>query len=134
MPVRSWSYDRLEVSDATGLYCDDPSLAIQSQKAEADINNIVKAFGVTGRLPESVRLPSYGDFDGVSDYRSAIEAVRQAEASFLQVPANIRATFDNNPQLFLEYCSNPSNLAQLREWGLAPTPEGSARPPEPPAA
>lgn len=134
MPIRSWSYDRLEVSDATGLKCEDPSLAVQSQKDEADINNIVRAFGVTGRLPESIRLPSYGDFDGINDYRSAIEAVRAAEASFLQVPASIRSTFDNNPQAFLEYCSNPANLPQLREWGLAPIPEGSARPSEPPAA
>lgn len=133
MAIRSWSYDRLSVSDETALRCLDVSKAIQSQAAEADINNIVKAFGVTGQLPESIRLPSYGDFTGISDYREAIEAVRQAEESFLSIPSNIRSQFDNSPQAFLEFCSNPANLPQLREWGLAPTPEGSARP-EPPAA
>lgn len=122
MSIRSWSYDRSEVSIDTGLLCSDPSRAIQSQKAEADINNIVKAFGVTGRLPESVRLPSFGDFTGVSDYREAIEAVRAAEASFLTIPSEIRREFENSPQLFMEFCSNPSNLPKLREWGLAPTP------------
>lgn len=111
------------------LFCDDPSLAIQSQKAEADINNIVRNFGVTGRLPASVRLPEYGDFDTVSDYRSAIEAVRAAEAEFSKIPATIRAEFQNDPHAFATYCLDPSNLARLREWGLAPTP-----PAAPPAA
>lgn len=111
------------------LVCDDPSLAVQSQKDEADINVIVRNFGVTGRVPVSVRLPQYGDFDGISDYRTAIEAVRQAEASFAAIPAEVRFRFDNDPQRFLEFCADRSNLAQLREWGLAP----AAAPPAPPS-
>jgi hypothetical protein len=127
--VRSWSYDRAEVSIATGLECKDPSLAIPSQKDEADINVIVRNFGVTGRVPQAVRLPEYGDFDGISDYRTAIEAVRQAEASFLQIPSEIRARFHNDPGAFAEFCVKPENLSQVREWGLAPTPApGPAEP------
>jgi len=117
-------------SDEHGLACDDPSLAVQSQAHEANINTIVKNFGVTGRLPQSLRLPEYGDFSGVDDYRSAIEAVRQAEADFLAIPSKIRAQFDNDPGAFAAFCSDRSNLPQLREWGLAP-----ALPPvEPPSA
>jgi len=108
------------------LICNDPSLAVQSQKDEADINVIVRNFGVTGRIPTGVRLPQYGDFNGVDDYRSAIEAVRLAEASFLQVPAEIRAKFDNDPQLFAEFVLKRDNLEQLREWGLAPKPPAPA--------
>lgn len=109
------------------LVCSDPSLAIQSQAAEADINNIVRSFGVTGQLPTSVRLPQYGDFTGVDDYRSAVEAVMAAEASFLEVPAWIREKFANDPHRFAEYCLDASNLPQLREWGLAsPAPSGAA--------
>lgn len=119
---RSWSYDRAAVSDETGLFCDQPSLAIQSQKDEADINVLVKRFGITGQLPQAIRLPEYGDFEGVSDYRSAIEAVRAAEASFMQVPSEIRARFHNDPGAFASFCEDASNLPQLREWGLAPTP------------
>lgn len=102
------------------LICRDPSLAVQSQKAEADINTIVRNFGVTGRMPAAVRLPSFGDFSQVADYRSALEAVRQAEASFLEVSSAVRDRFHNDPQAFMEFCENPSNLPQLREWGLAP--------------
>lgn len=128
MTIRSWSYDREAVSLETGLECSDPSLAIQSQKDESDINTIVANFGVTGQLPEAIVLPSYGDFDGVSDYRSALEAVREAEASFLAVPANIRERFHHDPQAFADFCVKPENLSQLREWGLAPTPATDSPP------
>lgn len=114
------------------LVCLDPSLAVQSQKAEADINTIVRNFGITGRMPSAVRLPSFGDYSQVSDYRSALEAVRQAEASFLEVSANVRARFHNDPQAFMEFCENPGNLPQLREWGLAP-PAQAAAPANPPS-
>lgn len=110
------------MSKRVKLICDDPSLAIQSQKDEADINTIVRNFGVTGRVPTAVRLPEYGDFTGINDYRTAIEAVRDAELQFNAIPATVRAHFDNDPQLFLEYCANRDNLPQLQEWGLAPKP------------
>jgi len=110
------------------LFCEDPSLAIQSQKAESDINQIVKNFGVTGRANAPVRLPQYGDFDTVSDYRSALEAIRQAEDSFLALPSQVRSRFDQDPQAFASFALDPSNLAQLREWGLAPTPLPAAPP------
>jgi len=113
------------------LICEDPSLAIQSQKDEADINTIVRNFGVTGRVSAAVRLPEYGDFDTVNDYQSAIEAVRAAEAEFYKIPSRIRSEFDNNPQQFAAFCLDRSNLPQLQEWGLAPKPAAPAEPPLP---
>lgn len=110
------------------LICEDPSLAIQSQKDEADINTIVRNFGVTARMPFTGRLPQYGDFSGVDDYRSAIEAVRAAEAAFGQVPSEIRARFDNDPAAFADFCADRSNLMQLQEWGLAPKPPAEPGP------
>lgn len=112
------------------LYCEDPSLAVQSQKDEADINTIVRNFGVTGTVNGPVVLPSYGDFDGVDDFRSALEAVKAAEAAFLSVPANIRERFHHDPQAFLEFCENPKNLPELRALGLA-NPEPALSPATP---
>lgn len=112
-------YDAKLLSDATGLKCEDPSRAIQSMKEEADINTIVRNFGVTGQLPVGVRVPQYADFAEVSDYREAIEAIREAEKSFLAMPAEVRARFDNSPQLFLEFCSDSRNLDEMRKLGLA---------------
>jgi len=111
------------------LNCDDPSRAIQSQKDEADINTIVRNFGVTGRVQAPVRLPQYGDFDLINDYQTALHAVREAQAEFEKVPAKIRAEFSNDPGAFASFCLDPSNLPKLREWGLAPTPAAPAEPP-----
>ena len=113
------NYDFEQVSNDTGLLCLDPSLAVQSQKDEADINTIVRNFGVTGRIPEGVRVPSYGDFDLANDYRTCLEAIREAEASFMAMPADVRTRFDNDPQLFLEFCADSNNLAEMRKLGLA---------------
>lgn len=118
--VRAYrAYDYEAVSDATGLDCKDESRAVQSQKEEADINTIVRNFGITGKMPENIRVPSYGDFEGIDDYRSAIHAVREAEAAFMQVPAEIRARFENDPQQYLDFVDNPSNLEEMRRLGLA---------------
>lgn len=122
MNLKEWSVKH-------GLACADPSLAVQSQKDEADINTIVRNFGVTGRMPAGVKVPSYGDFEGVADYRSALEAVNAAELSFNALPSEVRSKFANDPQAFLEFCSDVGNLEEMRKLGLAVTPvapDGSA--------
>lgn len=110
--------DRDARSRASGLTCSDPSRAVQSQKDDADINVLVKRFGVTGQLPSAVRLPQYGDFEGIADFHDAVLAVRAAEGEFLKIPAEIRRRFDNDPQQWLEFVTNPGNRPQLEEWGL----------------
>lgn len=121
------NFDAKAWSRQFGLVCPEPTRTIQSQKDEADINTIVRNFGVTGKVPVSTRIPTYGDFDGVSDYREAIEAIRAAESSFLAMPADLRKRLDNDPQKFVEWCADSNNLAEMRKLGLAP--EVSAAPP-----
>lgn len=110
---------------------EDPSLAVQSQKDEADINTIVRNFGVTGSVNVPSVLPSYGDFDGVDDYRSALEAVKAAQESFAALPATVRERFHHDPGAFLEYAENPANIDGLRELGLA-KPKAESQPAENP--
>lgn len=115
--------DSIRTSD---LVCDDPSLAQQQFKDDADINVLLERFKVTGQLPQGVVLPSYGDFSTVVDFRSANDAIRRARDSFMELPAALRARFQNDPQVFLEFCSDKANLPELRKLGLAPE-----APPEP---
>ena len=50
--VRSYGgYDADAVSEETGLQCNDISKTRQADAKDADINNIVRSFGVTGTLP-----------------------------------------------------------------------------------
>lgn len=111
-------------SVATALGDFGPSLTIQSDGEEADINNIVRKFGITGQMPQGLRVPTYGDFTEVGDYRSAQEALIAARDSFMQLPAHVRARFENDPQAFLEFCTEEQdgklvNIDEMRKLGLA---------------
>lgn len=130
--VRSaYNYDRDAASDESGLRCDDPSLAQQQFKDECDINTIMERFGQTGQLPD-VRMPQYGDFTGVQDYHSAMNAVVEAQESFLALPAYVRARFENDPGQFVDFClaeDTPEHRAEAVRLGLvspSPTPAGGA--------
>lgn len=119
-------YDPEAVSDENGLKCEDESLAIQSQRDDADINVIVKRFGITGKLPESIVVPSYQDFAEVFDFQSAMNVVALANQEFMRLPADVRERFGNNPQKFVAFCEVPENLEELVKMGLAvkrPEPE-----------
>ena len=118
--IRSpFNYDTDEASNETGLVCDDDSLAVQSERDECDINIIVRRFGLTGVLPSGVRQPTYGDFVGVSDYQSALAVIESADESFYAMPADVRARFGNDPAQFVDFCSDPANLSEMRKLGLA---------------
>lgn len=119
----SWQLGQ-QFSSECALYCEDPSLTVQSDKDDADINVILDRFGITGQLPQNVRAPTFEVFDDVFDFRSAVEAVAMAEDSFMAMPAKVRAEFENDPQQFLEFCTASKdgmlvNLARMRELGLA---------------
>jgi len=96
-----------------------PSLTQQSQTQDADINQIVKRFGLTGQLPDNLKTPTYDDWTDVMDYEGALNRVRDAQDNFMKMPAGIRSRFDNDPQKFLEYATDPKNMDGLREMGLA---------------
>lgn len=113
-----FNYDRDAVSNETGLKCEDPSLAQQQFKEESDINTIVERFGLTGELPNNVRMPEYADFAETYDFHSAMNAIRSATESFMELPASVRARFGNDPGAFVDFCSDPANLAEAQKLGL----------------
>ncbi|AXH76130.1 MAG: internal scaffolding protein [Microviridae sp.] len=115
-----FNYDMNAVSVDTGLACTDLSLAVQSEADECDINTIVRRFGLTGQLPVGVRMPTYGDFTGVFDFASAANAIALANESFDEMPAEVRARFENDPAKFVDFCSDDGNRAEAERLGLVP--------------
>lgn len=119
------------------LLCKDPSLAQQQFGVEVDINVMLERFGVTGQMPTSVRLPSYGDFTQVTDFRSGLHTIMHARDEFMKLPAKLRSRFQNDPQQFMDFCLDKGNLDELRKLGLAPAPQdvggSGAKPSDPPA-
>lgn len=119
MELRSaFNYDREKASDETGLICPEETLTQQHQREEADINTIVKRFGLTGQLPSNVRMPQYGDYTAVDDYQTALNAVMAADEVFMQMPWDIRKRFNHDPAQLLEFCADPKNLEEAKKLGL----------------
>lgn len=116
--VRSpYNYDLMAASDEAAIAPGGPSLTVQSMAADADINVIMDRFGITGKLPENPgRVPSYGDFTGITNFKDALDAVDSALQQFMLFPASIRAQFENSPQNFLDFAENPANIEQLKKW------------------
>lgn len=112
------NYDVEQASDEVAYHETMPSLTVQSQAEDADINVLMERYGVTGKMPENPRVPVYGDFTGVKDYQSALESVIQADAAFGELPAAVRAKFDNDPQKLLEFVNNDANIEAARTMGL----------------
>lgn len=113
-----YNYDTNQAGDESGLQCQDKSLAKQSFADECDINTIVRRFNLTGELPSNVRMPTYGDFTGIFDFHSAMNAIALANESFDAMPAEVRARFHNNPAEFVAFCSDEANRDEARRLGL----------------
>jgi len=115
-----------------------PGKTVQSSAEEADINTIVRRFGLTGQLPQNVRVPLQGDFTGAYDFHSAMQAIRQAEESFAAMPADVRKRFHNDAGEFTDFATELSadgkvlaNLDELRKLGLAVPAKAPEKAPEP---
>jgi len=119
MFVRSpYNYDMLKASNESALACTDESLAVQSERDECDINTIVARFGLTGKMPSDLRAPTYEDYSGVGDFKSSVDAVRTASETFMELPADVRFRFRNDPQEFLTFASDEKNFDELAKLGL----------------
>ena len=112
------TYDRDKNSDLAKFVFTRLSRTQQSFRDECDINNILRKFNVTGELPTGSVQPQYGDFSGITDYQSALNAVMAAQDSFLQLPAKVRAKFQNDPALFVEFASDEANKDEMKALGL----------------
>lgn len=103
-----YNMDAKQNSDYTGITFLDKSLTQQQFKDSADINVLFGKYLETGEIPQ-VEGMGYGDFTGIFDFQSAMNAVRAAEESFAELPARIKNRFDNNPQKLVEFINDPEN-------------------------
>lgn len=113
-----YNYDVDAASAEAALRCEDETRTQQHFAEECDINTIVRRFGLTGQLPTDVRQPVYGDYTGITDFQGAMQAVALARESFEQMPADVRARFQNDPAQFVEFCLDDKNADEARKLGL----------------
>lgn len=115
-------------SDATASAGGGPELTQQQFTDEVDINTIVQRFGLTGTLPRSVTEGVYGDFSGISDYDSALQTIMRTQDRFLQLPAELRERFNNDPAELVRFASERSESELEAVFGVP----GGGVEPQPP--
>jgi phage internal scaffolding protein len=101
------------------------TLTHQSFAKDADINNIMAKYAVTGVLvdPSNVdagRQPRFGDFSDLVDYPTMVSRINQAEADFMTLPSAVRAKFSNSVEECLNFIAQPENVVESVKLGLLP--------------
>lgn len=119
-------------SGATDLVNEEPSLTRQEFADECDINSIMARYEKTGVISHvTPRQPMYVDYTAIpADLAGTLAMLQLGEEAFMTLPASVRKEFDNNAINFVDFASDPKNLDQMREWGLAPPEPQPASPVE----
>ena len=100
----------------------EPSKTKSEFAPQTEINGIVDRYLKTGQLPESTRTGNYIDTTVIpKDLIDSMELSKTAIQSFQQLPAKIRRFFNDEPETFLDWMSDPSNDTQAQEMGLKPS-------------
>lgn len=120
------AYDPVEEHDHCGIEFTMPSLTVQDEKDETDINYIVNKYAdgqkgiATLDLGDSSQYAflQFGDATLPGDYSTALELVSGVREEFYSLPAYVRAKFGHDPMNFINQLSNPETLDYLQREGL----------------
>lgn len=120
------AYDPVEEHDHCGIEFTMPSLAVQDEKDETDINYIVNKYAdgqkgiMTLDLGDSSQYAylQFGDATLPGDYSTALELVSGVREEFYSLPAKVRAKFGHDPMNFISQLNNPETLEYLQREGL----------------
>ena len=127
MEVRTpYNYDRDEVSKNTALVCEDESLAQQNMKDDADLNIMIRKYGV---LP--AQQVNWKEFDATvipRDYHQLQNMMKEADAAFLSLPGEVRQSVDNDPEKFLAMVDAKKAEIKKQEKESAKADKGSVDP------
>ena len=120
------AYDPAEEHDHCGIEFTMPSLTVQDEKDETDINYIVNKYAdgqkgiMTLDLGDSSQYAylQFGDATLPGDYSTALELVSGVREEFYSLPAYVRAEFGHDPMNFINRLNDPATLEYLQQQGL----------------
>lgn len=120
------AYDPVEEHDHCGIVFTMPSLSVQDEKEETDINYIVNKYAdgqkgiATLDLGDSSQYAylQFGDATLPGDYSTALELVSGVREEFYTLPAYVRAKFGHDPMNFISQLNDPETLDYLKREGL----------------
>lgn len=120
------AYDPVKEHDHCGIEFTMPSLTVQDEKDETDINCIVNKYAdgqkgiMTLDLGDSSQYAylQFGDATLPGDYSTALELVSGVREEFYTLPAYVRAKFGHDPMNFINRLNDPATLEYLQQQGL----------------
>lgn len=130
---------------STGIsFPEESPVTRQEFKQECDINYILSQYELGYEVTHiNEAAPQYLDCSAET-FREHMDYIAGAFSMFEELPAKLRARFDNDPAEFLDFCSHEKNRPEMAQLGLLSEeysakyihPEGSAPtpPPAPPKA
>lgn len=105
----------------------DKQMTKQEFADDTNVNRIVANYGRTGVFSSVTRrVPQYVDTTTVPDLQQAFNLVKQAQAEFAALPADVRAAARNDPRQFLAMVNDPRGREQLVKAGLEVEPREPA--------
>jgi len=104
---------------------DEKTKTQQHHKDAHDINNIMKKYQKIGvdynRLPPNSK-GQYGDFSKHKSYQESVQALIDANNSFMSLPSTVRKRFSNDPQELFDFLNDTNNRDEAIKLGLLDKP------------
>lgn len=99
------------------VYEEGTSMTNQQWKDDCDINKIVKRYG-EDQIPQKQMSGVFMDWTGIPDYPTMLQTVKQAGEKFMELPALVRARFENDPAQLLSFLNDSNNRQEAEYLGL----------------
>ncbi|AXL15043.1 internal scaffolding protein [Microviridae sp.] len=126
---RLTTFKRKKIMGTHAKIFTQPSMTQQHQKDECDVNNIMKRYVKTGIIDHiNQHKPFYGEVSALT-YHESMNQIITANNMFQELPSQVRKKFHNSPEEFLEYVSDPENVSNLVDLGLAERSPGTTHSP-----
>lgn len=112
---------------------DGPTRTEEAHTDGCNINTIIAKARRTGMIERNVAQARYGDFTSAADFQTCLQRVEQAEQDFLNLSADLRKRFANDPARLLAFLADPNNKEEAIRLGLKekpkdPPPQGPPTP------
>lgn len=119
MPVAVAKCRYHENCEGHGLGGFEATKTQQSHAQECDINEILKRARNGREITHlNARIAQYGDVSQVPDFHEAMNVVATAQSMFMELDANLRERFDNDPGKFLEFVQDVKNVDECEKLGI----------------
>lgn len=104
-----------------GITFKEPTMTIQSEKDNCDINVIMQRYANCGTpLPfrtDGVQ-PVYADVSELGDYMENFQRCKLAEETFNALPSALRKELDYNPANLVSFIQDENNRERCVQYGL----------------